>query len=1067
MSLGHEVFLSEDYVAIDARSPKQIIEDKLREFDCIITVFHERWGLEPKNQQGEPLSITAIELETAIKIEKPFLILISNSKNKEEKLKKYLQRRTGDFEKGSWCKYYDDGMEFSSYILEASNEFEKKLQSEESDKFIKEYLTKTLEIQKENLTQNKLELEPSVKKRARFIEITKEIQDFDELPDASINSPTWKIEDFLKEKHWRQVIISSFGMGKTTYVQSITKDFAEKNLEYFKIHNRFDLFIPILIKLTDNSPELSHIEIYDEETIDVFLRKLSPHKNKKILLIIDRVGSYVRQDKMGNFLKKINELQKDFEPNLKVLMTTRPEKNILKKIHTSKNYVSLCQFDDGEIEQYFENFLRDTKSPFGYDDLESFNLKEEASRPLFCHMIAKIFSEPNVQRNLDYIWNDQMRRAWIYLQYVSSIKKHNIDTENKSLSPDQRSKLRKIAALNKFYSLRGLPKQENFRNDLINKLDVKHVENEEIEELSGYFSAHESLLDYLLAEFYIESISQEKIHLLNFIIPSEDSINFLGGLLDLLNTKNPITDEQNTLTGINKVLLGNKKSGKIEEFTTIAYDVINNSNILFPDDNFQKQQWQKIGVDYRNVNFTWLHYWFCFLILNKFQVMKNSTKKNEIEDKISDLLKISAHHVPRYLKNLQNTDLSDLDLSDVDLSGADLSGADLSRTDLTRANLSKTTTELSKVDKKENEIFFDPPCFEDAHMFHTDLEEAQLKGTTLSGAFLWQCDLAATDLEYAHLDYAILHYVRMNERTKLQNSIFEHTGGVNSPFNGADYDEEDENITEYENNMQKTFPPEDNLAFEELCPKLSGLEEGNVRYVGIVDQNRLIKYPRRFVNPPILTGKEKSILVHNAWLNWKLLSRIQKDFGEVQSSLLVFDVLKVIIMPFDQDQIILITTEHDGKHDEVIRTVKEHIGPVKFQFEHEDSSSLEIKTDDRGLDDTIKEICSDIRDVDSVDYLYVYTKEPKSVFQYEESGKYDKNNTWNHVNLVKDVWRRWRSRLRLQEVGIPLYVIVEYETKTTITSLIDDNNYLLFIAGKNLNYDKIIPLLLKLKSLSV
>jgi len=50
---------------------------------------------------------------------------------------------------------------------------------------------------------------------------------------------------------------------------------------------------------------------------------------------------------------------------------------------------------------------------------------------------------------------------------------------------------------------------------------------------------HSSFKEYLLAEYYIESLLEKKTYRLNARIPSKDTIDFLNGIIALLQEENP------------------------------------------------------------------------------------------------------------------------------------------------------------------------------------------------------------------------------------------------------------------------------------------------------------------------------------------------------------------------------------------------------------------------------------------------------------------------------------------------------------------------------------------------
>jgi hypothetical protein len=87
-------------------TPRKVIEDKVKECDSYIGIFHKRWGFVPKRENPELLSVTAIEYETARILGLPRLILISNDE-KEPELNDFIEK-ISDFDKGRWIRKFND-----------------------------------------------------------------------------------------------------------------------------------------------------------------------------------------------------------------------------------------------------------------------------------------------------------------------------------------------------------------------------------------------------------------------------------------------------------------------------------------------------------------------------------------------------------------------------------------------------------------------------------------------------------------------------------------------------------------------------------------------------------------------------------------------------------------------------------------------------------------------------------------------------------------------------------------------------------------------------------------------
>ena len=95
---------------------------------------------------------------------------------------------------------------------------------------------------------------------------------------------------------------------------------------------------------------------------------------------------------------------------------------------------------------------------------------------------------------------------------------------------------------------------------------------------------HTSFKDYLLAEYYIESILENKIYKLNIGTPSEESILFVSGLVDLLNSKDSHIEAFITDIGLLNSFNSNKKLDVLQELTNTTIKAIEDESIVLLND---------------------------------------------------------------------------------------------------------------------------------------------------------------------------------------------------------------------------------------------------------------------------------------------------------------------------------------------------------------------------------------------------------------------------------------------------------------------------------------------------
>jgi hypothetical protein len=195
-----------------------------------------------------------------------------------------------------------------------------------------------------------------------------------------------------------------------------------------------------------------------------------------------------------------------------------------------------------------------------------------------------------------------------------------------------------------------------------------------------------------------------KPHRLNIGIPSEETIEFLYGLLELL--KGPIdggndnnnNNVQKNITNIEKYLVSdetsllgslNKRDKREEAITQLissANKCIESEDIFFPESKeIMKidEKWKKVQINSNDFKNLWIYRWLSLSILETQDYFKNTDR-----EKLVNLVTYSSGNlIPYYLKKLKQADLSEANLKGAYLIGADLSEASLATADLAGAYL--------------------------------------------------------------------------------------------------------------------------------------------------------------------------------------------------------------------------------------------------------------------------------------------------------------------------------------------------------------------------------------------
>ncbi len=285
---------------------------------------------------------------------------------------------------------------------------------------------------------------------------------------------------------------------------------------------------------------------------------------------------------------------------------------------------------------------------------------------------------------------------------------------------------------------------------------------------------HKSFQEYLLAEYYIESILEDKKNYLNVGIPTAETMLFLDGLLELFNTNNNSLNEYTTT--LIKSLVPQNQQQNVSP-SQIKRNLIRNAQRYYEDEEIifqtENSEVKKIGLwnmcelplsRYREL---WIHRWLSLYVLNKLEEYRMNIDKKILSDLIVktsrtvSLLPKRLRAVDLSFEFLQGADLSNADLSGANLSGANLSGANLSGADI-RANLSGANlsgADLSNADLSGANL--SGANLSGANMLNTKFTYSMLMGvnasrTILSGANLSGADLSNADLSGANLSGADL-----------------------------------------------------------------------------------------------------------------------------------------------------------------------------------------------------------------------------------------------------------------------------------------------------------------------
>jgi Pentapeptide repeats (8 copies) len=364
--------------------------------------------------------------------------------------------------------------------------------------------------------------------------------------------------------------------------------------------------------------------------------------------------------------------------------------------------------------------------------------------------------------------NDEILDIHLFFHYIVEGKYKDTDDHNWRESYNNEKKLLRIISVLK--QLHG----ENLTWKLVTQ-ELKKFEStidtpclEPISRAASYFFyfksttagkkidfVHKASKEYLLAEYYLESLLKNKIHRLNIGMPTKETILFLDGLIDLIlesakdnSIWQQIDQEETSLLqsfgyhkGIGKAL---------EELEDNALKCVEHESIVFVNDNVKNSEetekvWESLDISNNYYEHLWIHRWISLYIFNKLK-----SKKELNKDRLISLIKLSSIVIPGYIKNLRKVDLSGIEISHVRLDEATLTEANLSAANLSAANLSDSNlvnSDLSAANLSSANLL-------DAVLFRANLSYAHMYGIMLLRANLSYSNLSHANLFYADLSHA-------------------------------------------------------------------------------------------------------------------------------------------------------------------------------------------------------------------------------------------------------------------------------------------------------------------------
>jgi hypothetical protein len=417
-------------------------------------------------------------------------------------------------------------------------------------------------------------------------------------------------------------------------------------------------------------------------------------------------------------------------------------------------YIRLFSFDRNQFKTFF---IRYGVSNDDYNKIENILDEEIRWKPLFCWMLA-IVIEKSSNREKILLKNGKNSLVVLYNLFIHKIVfgkpktalRHEYQEWFKK-SKDEKRALRLLAFLKNEYSslskdtaikylnIFNMTVPKSYDSLITTYFSVKLTE-QGIEEIDFL---HNSFQEYLLAEFYIESIANGKLYKIIGNKPSTNTYNFIAGLIEFILSQ---TDDDKNTDEVSDFIISLYEETNIQKNKVLQHLIDNSTKDIEQDvwkydiPTIESGIWN-LDINNRDLYKIWISKWICVFILayiNKHKKIIDTMLLNKISfiiknSNIEYLSQVKLPGLDLNFANMTNANLSGAVLSHTSLSyaklvDANLSDAKLTFSDLSRANLSRAN--LSNADLSS------------ATIFHTTLSYADLLSTNLSGANLYSSDLS-------------------------------------------------------------------------------------------------------------------------------------------------------------------------------------------------------------------------------------------------------------------------------------------------------------------------------------
>ena len=111
------------------------------------------------------------------------------------------------------------------------------------------------------------------------------------------------------------------------------------------------------------------------------------------------------------------------------------------------------------------------------------------------------------------------------------------------------------------------------------------------------------------------------------------------------------------------------------------------------------------------------------------------------------------------------------------------------------------------------------------------------------------------------------------------------------------------------------------MDYNSLCKSIMDLDK-KVRFAAVCDDSGEIKYGgQREGIPNLLSPEETKRSNIQALARWSLRNSLASKIGKGQYAMAAYEKIKRITIPLEKDHLLLVTTERDANHEDIINQI--------------------------------------------------------------------------------------------------------------------------------------------------